>query len=81
MKSFTPTAESHDFSPYLMWSGLLSGCRATKFRRSRSESAKLSGTPSLSAVFVADWRDCPWGSIVITDNEWSTFLFTSDRDR
>jgi len=52
---FTPTAESHGFSPDLLWSGLRSGlpaialaqarragCRATKSRRSRSESAKLS---------------------------------------
>jgi hypothetical protein len=41
MKGFTPTAESHGFSPDLLWSGLRSGCRATKSRRSRSESAKL----------------------------------------
>ena len=35
----TPTAESHGFSPDLLWSG----CRTAKSRRSRSESAKLSG--------------------------------------
>jgi len=55
MKGFALTAESHGFSPNLSWSRLLSGlpaialaqarragCRATKPRRSRSESAKLS---------------------------------------
>jgi len=30
MKGFTPTAESHGFSPELLWSG----CRSTKPRRS-----------------------------------------------
>jgi hypothetical protein len=40
MKSFTPTAENHGFSHDLL--GLRSGCRATKSRRSLSESAKLS---------------------------------------
>jgi len=49
MKGFAPTAESHGFSPDLLWSGLRSGCRATKSRRSRSESAKLSGVMSLPA--------------------------------
>jgi hypothetical protein len=48
MKGFTPTAESHGFRPDLLWSG----CRATKSRRSRSESAKLSGAPGLPAVFL-----------------------------
>jgi len=47
MKGFTPTAESYGFSPDLLWSGLWSGCRATKSRRSRSESAKLSGAMGL----------------------------------
>jgi hypothetical protein len=51
MKGFTPTAESHGFSPDLLWSGLRSGCRATKSRRSRSESAKLSGATGRST-----WR-------------------------
>jgi hypothetical protein len=46
-----PTEESHGFSPYLLWSGLRSGCRATKSRRSRSESAKLSGATGRST-----WR-------------------------
>jgi len=59
MKGFTPTAESRGFSPDLLWSGLRSGCRATKSRRSRSESAKLSAT-----------RACPWGSTGVTDKEW-----------
>ena len=40
----TPTAESHGFSPDLLWSG----CRAIKSRHSRSESAKLSGSKGLS---------------------------------
>jgi len=48
MKGFTPTAESHGFSPDLLWSG----CRATKSRHSRSESAKLSGAMGLPAVFM-----------------------------
>ena len=47
MKGFAPTAESHGFSPALLWSGLKSGCRATKSRRSRSESAKLSADTGL----------------------------------
>jgi len=47
MKGFTPTAESHGFNPDLLWSGLRSGCRVTKSRRSRSESAKLSGATGL----------------------------------
>jgi len=46
-KIFTPTAESHGFSPDLLLSGLRSGCRATKSRRSRSESAKLNGAAGL----------------------------------
>ena len=65
MKGFTPTAESHGFNPDLLWSGLRSGlpaialaqarragCRATKSRRSRSESAKLSGATGVPAVFL-----------------------------
>jgi hypothetical protein len=48
MKGFTPTAESHGFRPDLLWSG----CRATKSRRSRSESAKLIGVTGLPAVFL-----------------------------
>jgi len=55
---FTPTAESHGFSPDLLWSG----CRTAKSRRSRSESAKLSGatntrdamSTSTQVLFVAD---------------------------
>jgi len=43
MKGFTPTAESNGFSHDLLWSG----CRATKSRRSRNESAKLSGAMGL----------------------------------
>jgi len=42
MKDFTPAEESYGFSPDLLLSGLQAGCRATKSRRSRSESAKLS---------------------------------------
>jgi len=52
MKGFTPTAESHGFSPGLLWSGLRSGCRATKSRRSRSESAKLSGATGLTLTLL-----------------------------
>ena len=65
MKGFTPPAESYGFNPDLLWSGLRSGlpaislaqarragCRATKSRRSRSESAKLSGATGLPAVFL-----------------------------
>ena len=44
---FTPTAESHGFSPDILWSGLWSGCRSTKSRRSPSETAKLSGAKGL----------------------------------
>ena len=44
---FTPTAESHGFSTDLLWSGLRSGCRTAKSRRSRSKSAKLSGAKGL----------------------------------
>ena len=33
MKGFTPTAESHSFSPDLLWSGLRSGCRAPSASR------------------------------------------------
>jgi len=64
MKSFTPTAASNGFSHDLLWSGLRSGlpaialaqarragCRATKSRYSRSESAKLIGATGLPAVF------------------------------
>jgi hypothetical protein len=64
MKCFTPSAESHGFSPDLLWSGLRSGlpaialaqarragCCATKSRRSLSESAKLSGARGRST-----WR-------------------------
>ena len=47
MKGFAPTGESYVFSPKLLWSG----CRATKSRRSQSESAKLSGTTGRST-----WR-------------------------
>jgi len=60
MKGFTPPAESYGFNPDLLWSGLRSGlpaislaqarragCRATKSRRSRSESAKLIGATGL----------------------------------
>jgi len=50
MKGFAPIAESHGFSPALLWSGLRPGCRATKSRRSLSESAKLSGATGLSVV-------------------------------
>ena len=49
MKGFTPTAESHGFDPDLLWSGLRSGCRATKSRRSGSESAELSSATGLPA--------------------------------
>ena len=45
MKGFTPTKESHGFSPALLWSG----CRATKSRRSGSESAELSSATGLPA--------------------------------
>ena len=41
--SFTPTAESHGFSPDRLWSGLWPGCRATKSSGSRSESVEPSG--------------------------------------
>jgi len=51
MKGFTPTEESYGFNPDLLWSGLRSGCRVTKSRRSRSESAKLIGATGLPAVF------------------------------
>jgi len=67
MKGFASTAESHGFSSDLLWSGLRSGlpaialaqarragCRATKSRRSGSESAKLIGAPGLSARSKAD---------------------------
>ncbi len=50
MKGFTPTKESHGFSPALLWSG----CRATKSRRSGSKSAELSGATGLSALLLAD---------------------------
>ena len=43
----TPSAESHGFSPDLLWLGLRSGCRNTKSRNLRSESAKLSGALDL----------------------------------
>jgi len=66
MKGFIPTAESHGFSPDLLWSGLRSGCRVTKSRRSRSESAKPSVATGL-----------PCGSTGITGNEWFTFLFSA----
>jgi len=55
---FTSTAESHGFSPDVLWSGLWSGCRSTKSRRSRSETAKLSGAKGLSVglhLFVMEW--------------------------
>jgi len=65
MKGFIPVAESHGFRPDLLWAGLRSGlpaialaqarragCRATKSRRLRSESAKLSGATGLPAVFL-----------------------------
>ena len=42
---FTPTAESHGFSRG--WLRLRSGCRTTKSRRLRSNSAKLSGSTGL----------------------------------
>ncbi len=58
--SFTPTAESHGFSPDPLWSGLWSGCRATKSRRSRSESAKLSGATGLP-VGLHRTRNPWWG--------------------
>ena len=53
MKGFAPTAESHGFSSDLLWSGLRSGCRATKSRRSQSESAKLIGATGLPAQLKA----------------------------
>jgi len=71
MKGFAPSAESHGFSPDLLWSVLRSGCRATKSRRSQSESAKLSLATGLSARSKAD---LPWASTGITDNEWFAFL-------
>ncbi len=65
MKDFIPTTESYGFSPALLWSGLRSGlpaialaqarragCRTTKSRRSRNESAKLPGATGLPAVFL-----------------------------
>jgi hypothetical protein len=52
MKGFPPSAESRGFNLGLLWSGLRSGCRATKSRRSQSESAKLSGAMGLPAVFM-----------------------------
>jgi hypothetical protein len=67
MKGFTPTPESNGFSHDLLWSGLRSGCRATKSHRSRSESAKLSGATGLPAVFL---EGLPWGSTGVTDNDW-----------
>jgi len=67
-----------------LWSGLRSGlpaialaqarragCRATKSRRSRSESAKLSAATGLPAVFL---EGLPWASIGVTDHEWFGFL-------
>ena len=42
---FTPTAESHGFSHG--WLRLRSGCRTTKSRRLRSDSAKLGGATGL----------------------------------
>jgi hypothetical protein len=45
--SFTPPAGSHGFNPDLLWSGLRSGCRSTKSRRSLSKLAKLSGAAGL----------------------------------
>jgi len=69
MKGFVPTAESHGFSPDLLWPGLRSGCRATKSRRSRSESAKLSGATGLPAVFL---EGLPCASIGVTDDDWSS---------
>jgi hypothetical protein len=52
MKGFTPTAESHGFSPALLWTGLSLGCRSTKSLRSRNELAKLSGATGLPALFL-----------------------------
>ena len=49
--SFTPTAESHGFSPDRLWSGLWPGCRATKSSGSRSESVEPSGATGRST-----WR-------------------------
>jgi len=69
MKGFTPTAESHVFSPDLLCSGLRSGCCATKSRRSRSEPAKLSGATGL-----------PWGSTGVTDNDWFAYVTLLKQD-
>jgi hypothetical protein len=64
MKGFAPTAESHGFSPDLLWSGLRSGlpaialaqvrragCRVTMSRRLRSESAKLNGATGKPYIY------------------------------
>jgi hypothetical protein len=73
MKGFAPTAETSGFRPDLLWLGLRSGCRATKSRRLRSESAKLSGATGLPARVIAIWhkyrRINPQDSIGVTDNE------------
>jgi hypothetical protein len=59
MKGFTPAAETNGFTPDLLQSGLRSGCRAIKSRRSRSESAKLSGAAGLPEGLHRRYRQ--WG--------------------
>ena len=44
--------EMKGFGPDLLWTVLRSGCRATKSRRSQSESAKRSVATGLPAVFL-----------------------------
>jgi len=68
MNGFTPPAESHGFHP-----GLWSGCRATKSRRSRSKSAKLSVATGLSAAFLAEFL----GKGVLDDQQHSCFSYNS----
>jgi len=99
MKAFTPTTESHGFRPDLLWLGLRpglpaialaqarrAGCRATKSRCSRSESAKLSGAKGRST-----WRlstglsarrkaDLPWGSTDVMDNDWFAYVTLLKQD-
>jgi len=81
MKGFTPTAESHGFSPDLFWSGLRSGCRATKSRRSRSESAKLTGATGFTdndwyaylTLLKRDWLKAKGLRQKATKSNWTKF--------
>jgi hypothetical protein len=79
MKGFTPASESNGFSPDLLQSGLRSGCRAIKSRRSRSESEIPSGAVGLPAGLHRRYRQ--WGFRIGKPANEETYIKLQDYSR